>query len=735
MSKKDYKKTNPATHGIGFSWNVLKSMVVVLLFIAGIVSATQDFAYAMNGDHRVVNYPLFKCFGYDIYNPVFFILSFFKYFGYEGFQPYYWHAISYFLTFTAIAFFIAVTWTIITAVILKAKGTQNGTARLANTNDLYKNGLLAYDGVMCGMTESALVTASKKTDGSLVLHQYRKGKYVCHPGKQHTLIAAPPGSGKNVSIVIPTLLSYPYSVVVNDTKGENYKKTAGYRRTFSHVLKFAPCSKDTVRFNFVDAIRNGDENAYRDASLIANVLFTPANSKGATDETSVYFNAMAQDAVTAALLHIRFSNYEDKSLPGLLRFFSSSNVEELCESMISARHYYEVTSSMIARNPVYYKNLGLKEGDKIESDDLHEKVVFGANRLLNTRAEERSTGIKTIFSKLQLFDDPVLANATSVSDFEIEDFITSEKPISLYLVVPNSDMKRIAPVFRLLISFMMRKFTEGEAVFGETKLKNNVNFILDEFVALGRLDEVQQTMAVSRGFGVFFTIVCQTIRQLEDLYGANHPFFDLCPVTLLFAPGNIKDAEIFSKIIGQESIQSEQISHSGLTDLTTTKNINFSDRDSGRALLDAADIRRIPGNRGLLIAHTMQPYIFKKIVYYDDRRFKKLSELPPPVTIKEILSEAAGLPSIRKIKTDILARRTKRGKAAVVTESGSETQSELCINEEEISLSLEYIFLTEQRKKEEQTDDNQKESGLPPPETQKEEMPENGIERLAEETF
>ena len=140
MSKKDYKKTNPLTHGIGFSWNVLKSLIVVLLFIAGIIAATQDFAYAMNGDHRVVNYPLFKFFGYDVYNPVFFVLSFFKYFGYEGFQPYYWHALMYFLTFTGIAFFIAVIWTIITAVILKAKGTQNGTARLANRNDLYKNG-------------------------------------------------------------------------------------------------------------------------------------------------------------------------------------------------------------------------------------------------------------------------------------------------------------------------------------------------------------------------------------------------------------------------------------------------------------------------------------------------------------------------------------------------------------------------------------------------------------------
>ena len=76
---------------------------------------------------------------------------------------------------SGIAFFIAVIWTIITAVILKAKGTQNGTARLANRNDLYKNGFFAPDGVMCGMTENAVLTASKKKDGALHLRQYKKG--------------------------------------------------------------------------------------------------------------------------------------------------------------------------------------------------------------------------------------------------------------------------------------------------------------------------------------------------------------------------------------------------------------------------------------------------------------------------------------------------------------------------------------------------------------------------------
>ncbi|MEA7538767.1 type IV secretory system conjugative DNA transfer family protein, partial [Salmonella enterica subsp. enterica serovar Virginia] len=42
----------------------------------------------------------------------------------------------------------------------------------------------------------------------------------------YLILAAPPASGKGVSIVVPNLLTYPHSVVVNDTKFENFYLTA-----------------------------------------------------------------------------------------------------------------------------------------------------------------------------------------------------------------------------------------------------------------------------------------------------------------------------------------------------------------------------------------------------------------------------------------------------------------------------------------------------------------------------
>jgi Type IV secretory system Conjugative DNA transfer len=54
--------------------------------------------------------------------------------------------------------------------------------------------------------------------------------YLRHDGPQHVLAFAPSRSGKGVGLVLPTLLSWPSSVVVNDIKGENWALTAGWRR-------------------------------------------------------------------------------------------------------------------------------------------------------------------------------------------------------------------------------------------------------------------------------------------------------------------------------------------------------------------------------------------------------------------------------------------------------------------------------------------------------------------------
>ena len=77
--------------------------------------------------------------------------------------------------------------------------TTYGSARWADAADVRKAGLTQPVGVFLGHHES---------------------QYLRHEGPEHVLTFAPTRSSKGVGTVVPTLLSWPASVVVHDIKGE-----------------------------------------------------------------------------------------------------------------------------------------------------------------------------------------------------------------------------------------------------------------------------------------------------------------------------------------------------------------------------------------------------------------------------------------------------------------------------------------------------------------------------------
>jgi type IV secretion system protein VirD4 len=90
----------------------------------------------------------------------------------------------------------------------------HGSAHWAGRKEIGATGLLAAEnGVYVGAWRNG-----------------RKTYYLRDSGPSHVLAFAPTRTGKGVGLVIPTLLSWPHSVVVHDIKGENWKVTAGWRQ-------------------------------------------------------------------------------------------------------------------------------------------------------------------------------------------------------------------------------------------------------------------------------------------------------------------------------------------------------------------------------------------------------------------------------------------------------------------------------------------------------------------------
>jgi len=544
-----------------------------------------------------------------------------------------------------------------------------GSARWGTERDLRKFGLTQKTGIVLAQFQKADLRSKinpKNASVSLILK--KSAPLVCHAGGTNTLMIAPTRSGKGVGSIIPTCLNYPGSMIIFDPKGELFFTTAGFRQQFSRILKFSPISRDTVCFNPMEEVEL-NEQAFADIGLILGNMFE--EPKSGHDGASAFFDNMAQDLLTGLIFHILASGIyqkEQKNLNGVLGILSQA----------AARNTDEEGEETGAGDALLHEMMDSRHYDKDgkESDYIHRIISNAAARCLGQHTKVRSDTFTTVFSKMRLFEDPNIAFVTGHSDFRLQDFYDSEAPISLYLTVPFSDITRIAPVFKMLINFILNKFSRGEATYGELKLKNRILFLLDEFPVLGAFPFLSKTLGILAGYGINFYIVVQALNQIVDLYGQHHTFLDNCKTVCVYAPGKIEDAKIFTEMIGKESVVKESLSASGSRYAVAFNNLNASSQEVARELMNPDELMKLPPTEALILNQGMPAYIAKKVVYYMDKRFKdkaysrkaikrhkrfgpfpipfiieigeKTTGFIPPATRKELELELLGLPSAQK---------------------------------------------------------------------------------------
>lgn len=663
--KEEFSRLDPDRSHKIYWLSVLNWFVPIVLVITGLIITTQKFSLLMNYDPSVVGTPIFiSKNGYRLYNPLIFLIGILKFAFSDAYSYYFFQAIP----ATFICLVLAAMLFILTSIFVNSHQKNqhiHGTARFATKNDLKRFGMLQKRGVICGQLSDARITYKIDAEkGSLILHSKKPSELVCHSGRTNTLILLPTRAGKGVSFIIPTLLSYgvPYyggkgeicgkgSVLVFDPKGENFAATAGYRSKFSHVIPFRPLDPDnnTAHFNPLWEIPDNPSEAFSWADLIGEIFFGGDTAKAASDGATIYFNNTARDIFSAVVMHVRFSKdipWGNKNLATVLHIFSSTVNEE------------EQKDSKEEEGPgkkMFEEMINADHGN----EQIHNLIVEAANRSKIQNPKERAATYTTIFSKISLFQDPLLANATAYSDFSTDDFITSKNGISLYLIVPYNHIKRISPVFRMLISFMLKKFSSGETNVNAVKLKNPCLFLLDEFPVLGYFPDIALNAGILAGYGVTFMIICQALNQIVDVYGENHPFLDHCKTVVIGAPGSIKDARMFSEAIGNRSVLLDNISASGSKYQAGFNNISRSSQETSTSLISPDELMKLEFSRVIVMNQGMPPYKGKKVVYYEDKRFKDKAFQKVP-DHKLIMKKLNGLPGNKRMRNLLSDKLTVR---------------------------------------------------------------------------
>lgn len=459
--------------------------------------------------------------------------------------------------------------------------TTYGSSRWSRTQEIRDSGLFKPRGVFLGRYEN---------------------NYLRHDGPEHIMAFAPTRSGKGVGLVIPTLLSWTNSAVIHDIKGENWQLTAGWRSKFSHCLLFNPTDLTSAKFNPLLEVRRGN-NEVRDVQNIADILVDPEGSL----EKRNHWEKTSHALLVGAILHVLYAE-EEKTLARVATFLSDPDkpFEQTLREMMTTNHIGD---------------------DKLHR--VHPVVASAARELFNKSENERSGVLSTAMSFLGLYRDPTVAAVTAASDWRIADLMDAERPVSLYLVVPPSDISRTKPLVRLVLNQIGRRLTEKlEGEDGKTR-KHKLLMMLDEFPALGRLDFFESALAFMAGYGIRAYLIAQSLNQIDKAYSEHNSILDNCHVRVVFATNDERTAKRVSDGLGAATQMRAQKNYAGHRLAPWLSHVMVSRQETMRQLLTPGEVMQLPTEEEVVMLSGQPPIKANKLRFFEDQNFAS-RVLPPP---------------------------------------------------------------------------------------------------------
>ncbi|WP_397245338.1 type IV secretory system conjugative DNA transfer family protein [Paracoccus mutanolyticus] len=248
-----------------------------------------------------------------------------------------------------------------------------------------------------------------------------------------------------------------------------------------------------------------------------------------------------------------------------------------------------------------------------------------ARELRNKSENERSGVLSTAMSFLGLYRDPVVAVVTRAS-WRIADLVGSRQPVTLYLVVPPSDINRTKPLIRLILNQIGRRLTEELTTSAK---RHRLLLMLDEFPALGRLDFFESALAFMAGYGIKGFLIAQSLNQIERAYGPNNAILDNCHVRVSFATNDERTAKRVSDALGTATELRDSTNYAGHRLAPWLGHLMVSRQETARPLLTPGEIMQLPPTDEIVMVAGTPPIRATKARYFEDARFQERILTPP----------------------------------------------------------------------------------------------------------
>lgn len=342
----------------------------------------------------------------------------------------------------------------------KNKGDY-GSASWAKSKDIKKMKLFAKTGVIFGLWGKKIIRTDKPLSA---------------------IIAAPPGTGKTNMVAIPNLLSCNYSMLVNDVKNELYEQTAKHRAKYQKVIRFAPAEEGSAHWNPFNDMPNKFREQLSYIERITNSLYPLANN-----EEKDHWPRGARSVFNFFAMLAAIDDINNVSMPTIrTKILETDDIQAFVAEFI----------------------------DEFEHDDVEvlRYMTEASNKILQINSREFGSISSAASAPLEVFSHPVVRENLSKSDFSITDLRNNK--ITIYLCTSTDDFERVQPITRLFI-----ELAANQLLADKPKKGQEILFLLDEFVRMGKLLTLVKMPALSRSQLVIILFIVQDFVQIEALYG------------------------------------------------------------------------------------------------------------------------------------------------------------------------------------------------------------------------